>query len=83
MNNGLLPVTVSEQMLEAIFAAVKENPKTEIKIDLPAQTIEIVGTEYKESFDIAPYKKQCLENGYDDVDFLVSIREEIKAFEQK
>lgn len=83
LNNGLLPVTVSEQMLEAIFAAVKENPKTKIKIDLPAQTIEIVGTEHKESFDIAPYKKQCLENGYDDVDFLVSIREEIKAFEQK
>ena len=83
LNNGLLPVTVSEQMLEAIFAAVKENPKTEIKIDLPAQTIEIVGTEHKESFDIAPYTKQCLENGYDDVDFLVSIREEIKAFEQK
>lgn len=83
LNNGLLPVTVSEQMLEAIFAAVKENPETEIKIDLPAQTIEIVGTEHKESFEIAPYKKQCLVNGYDDVDFLVSIREEIKAFEQK
>ncbi len=83
LNNGLLPVTVSEQMLEAIFAAVKENPATEIKIDLPAQTIEIVGTEHKESFEIAPYKKQCLVNGYDDVDFLVSIREEIKAFEQK
>lgn len=83
LNNGLLPVTVSEQMLSEIFAAVKENPATEIKIDLPAQTIEIVGTEYKESFEIAPYKKQCLVNGYDDVDFLVSIREEIKAFEQK
>ncbi len=83
LNNGLLPVTVSEQMLAAIFAAVEQNPKTEIKIDLPAQTIEIVGTEYKESFEIAPYKKQCLVNGYDDVDFLVSIREEIKAFEVK
>ena len=83
LNNGLLPVTVSEQMLEAIFAAVNKNPETEIKIDLPAQTIEIVGTEHKESFEIAPYKKQCLVNGYDDVDFLVSIREEIKAFEQK
>ena len=83
LNNGLLPVTVSEQMLAAIFAAVEANPKTEIKIDLPAQTIEIVGTEHKESFEIAPYKKQCLVNGYDDVDFLVSIREEIKAFEQK
>ena len=83
LNNGLLPVTVSEQMLSEIFATVKENPATEIKIDLPAQTIEIVGSEHKESFEIAPYKKQCLVNGYDDVDFLVSIREEIKAFEQK
>ena len=83
LNNGLLPVTVSEQMLAAIFAAVEANPKTEIKIDLPAQTIEIVGTEYKESFEIAPYKKQCLVNGYDDVDFLVSIRSEIESFEQK
>ena len=83
LNNGLLPVTVSEQMLEAIFAAVNANPKAELKIDLPAQTIEIVGTEYKESFEIAPYKKQCLVNGYDDVDFLVSIREEIEVFEQK
>ncbi len=83
LNNGLLPVTVSEQMLEAIFVAVKENPKAELKIDLPAQTIEIVGSEHKESFEIAPYKKQCLVNGYDDVDFLVSIRSEIEAFEQK
>lgn len=83
LNNGLLPVTVSEHMLAAIFAKVESDPKTEIKIDLPAQTIEIVGTEYKESFEIAPYKKQCLVNGYDDVDFLVSIRSEIEAFEQK
>ena len=83
LNNGLLPVTVSEQMLAAIFAAVESDPKTEIRIDLPEQTIEIVGTEWKESFEIAPYKKQCLVNGYDDVDFLVSIRTEIEAFEQK
>ena len=83
LNNGLLPVTVSEQMLEAIFAAINANPKAELRIDLPAQTIEIVGTEHKESFEIAPYKKQCLVNGYDDVDFLVSIREEIEVFEQK
>ena len=83
LNNGLLPVTVSEQMLAAIFAAVESDPKTEIRIDLPEQTIEIAGTEWKESFEIAPYKKQCLVNGYDDVDFLVSIRTEIEAFEQK
>ena len=83
LNNGLLPVTVSEQMLAAIFAAVEANPATELKIDLEAQTIEIVGAEQKESFEIAPYKKQCLINGYDDVDYLVSIREEIQQFEQK
>ena len=83
LNNGLLPVTVSEQMLAAIFAAVETNPATELKIDLEAQTIEIVGAKQKESFEIAPYKKQCLMNGYDDVDYLVSIREEIQQFEQK
>ena len=83
LNNGLLPVTVSEQMLAAIFAAVEANPATELKIDLEAQTIEIVGAEQKESFEIALYKKQCLMNGYDDVDYLVSIREEIQQFEQK
>lgn len=82
LNNGLLPVTVSEQMLASIFEAVNANPTTEIKIDLEAQTIEIVGTDKKESFDIAPYKKQCLMNGYDDVDYLVSIRHEIEEFEK-
>lgn len=83
LNNGLLPVTVSETMLAEIFKAAEEDPATELKIDLEAQTIEIVGTSSKESFDIAPYKKQCLMNGYDDVDFLVSIRNEIEHFEQR
>lgn len=82
LNNGLLPVTVSEQMLASIFEDVNADPTTEIKIDLEAQTIEIVGTDKKESFDIAPYKKQCLMNGYDDVDYLVSIRHEIEEFEK-
>jgi 3-isopropylmalate/(R)-2-methylmalate dehydratase small subunit len=83
LNNGLLPVTVSQEMLEAIFKAAESNPSTQLKIDLEAQTIEIEGTSRKESFDIAPYKKQCLMNGYDDVDYLVSIHQEIKDFEQK
>ena len=83
LNNGLLPVVVSEQMLAAIFNASEVDPTAELKIDLPAQTIELVGSDYKESFEIAPYKKECLMNGYDDVDFLVSIRQEIEAFEQK
>lgn len=83
LNNGLLPVVVSEQMLAAIFNATSVDPSAQLMIDLPAQTIELVGSDYKETFDIAPYKKECLMNGYDDVDFLVSIRSEIEAFEQK
>ena len=83
LNNGLLPVQVSDDMLVAIFKAIETNPATELKIDLEAQTIEIEGTTLKESFEIAPYKKQCLMNGYDDVDYLVSIHQEIKEFEQK
>ncbi len=83
LNNGLLPVQVSDDMLAAIFKAIKTNPATQLKIDLEAQTIEIEGTTLKESFEIAPYKKQCLMNGYDDVDYLVSIHQEIKEFEQK
>lgn len=83
LNNGLLPVQVSDNMLTAIFQAIEANPATQLKIDLEAQTIEIEGSTIKESFEIAPYKKQCLMNGYDDVDYLVSIHQEIKEFEQK
>ena len=83
LNNGLLPVVVSEQMLAEIFKAAEQDAKMELYIDLPAQTIEIAGTNIKESFEIAPYKKECLMSGYDDVDFLVSIRSEIETFENK
>lgn len=83
LNNGVLPVKVSEKMLAAIFAAVERDPATQIKIDLEAQTIRIVGTDMLEQFEISAYKKQCLMNGYDDVDYLVSIRPEIEAFESR
>lgn len=83
LNNGLLPVVVSEAMLARIFEAAGKDAGMELYIDLPAQTIEIVGTDMKENFEIAPYKKQCLISGYDDVDFLVSIREEIESFEKR
>ena len=83
LNNGLLPVMVSEQMLAEIFAAAEKDAGMQLYIDLPAQTIEIVGTDMKEQFEIAPYKKQCLMSGYDDVDFLVSIRTEIESFEKR
>lgn len=81
LNNGLLPVTVSEEMLSAIFKAVEQDPKAELKIDLEAQTIQLVGSTLEESFEISPYKKECLKNGYDDVDYLVSIRHEVETFE--
>ena len=83
LNNGLLPVVVSEQMLAEIFKAAEADASMQLYIDLPAQTIEIVGTDTKEQFEIAPYKKQCLMSGYDDVDFLVSIRKEIESFEKR
>ena len=83
LNNGLLPVVVSEAMLAEIFAAAEKDAGMELYIDLPAQTIEIVGSGIKELFEIAPYKKECLMSGYDDVDFLVSIRSEIEAFEKR
>ena len=83
LNTGLLPVVVSEQMLAEIFAAAEKDANMQLDIDLPAQTIAIVGTDIKESFEIAPYKKQCLMSGYDDVDFLVSIRSEIETFEKR
>ena len=83
LNNGLLPVVVSEQMLAEIFKAAEADASMQLYIDLPAQTIEIVGTGMKEQFEIAPYKKQCLMSGYDDVDFLVSIRKEIESFEKR
>ena len=83
LNNGLLPVVLSEQMLAEIFAAAEKDAGMQLYIDLPAQTIEIMGTDTKEQFEIAPYKKQCLMSGYDDVDFLVSIRTEIESFEKR
>ena len=83
LNNGLLPVVVSDNMLAEIFEAAEKDAGMQLHIDLPAETIEIVGTDIKESFNIAPYKKQCLMNGYDDVDFLVSIQSEIELFEKR
>lgn len=83
LNNGLLPVIVSEDMLAKIFHAIEQDVSTQIKIDLDAQTIEIMGTDHKASFEISAYKKQCLMNGYDDVDYLTSIRDEIAEFEQR
>ncbi|HVX49689.1 MAG TPA: 3-isopropylmalate dehydratase small subunit [Chitinophagaceae bacterium] len=81
LNNFLLPIVVSDAFLEKIFSAVEQNPATEIEVNLPGQYIKITTTGEQESFDINSYKKTCLLNGYDDIDYLLSINKEIEAFE--
>ncbi|MDH5474522.1 MAG: 3-isopropylmalate dehydratase small subunit [Cyclobacteriaceae bacterium] len=82
LNNGLLPVQVSEQFLTSFFDRVSKDSSTKIKVDLENQEIEIVGTSEKENFQISAYKKECLMNGYDDIDYLVSLKEEIELYEK-
>lgn len=78
LNNGVLPVQVSEDFLRKIFALSNEDTLT---VDLTKQTITINSTEEQESFEINSYKKTCLLNGYDDIDYLLSIKEDIQQFE--
>ena len=79
LNNFLLPVTVSEGFLSKLFEVVTKNPETEIEVNLEKQTISAGGE--TESFDINSYKKTCLLNGYDDIDYLLSSKKEIEEFE--
>lgn len=81
LNNGLLPVVVSPVFLQKIFTAIENNNAAVFKIDLENQEIEIVATQEKASFDINPYKKTCLLNGYDDIDYLLSMKDKIQAYE--
>lgn len=83
LNNGLLPVQVSPGFLKKLFRVIAENPSAEIKTDLENQKIEISDTGESEKFDIDPYKKTCLINGFDDIDYLVSKLDSIKKFEEK
>lgn len=80
-NNFLVPVQVSEGFLQKIFTAIEKDPKTELEVSVANQTITITATGEQESFDINAYKKTCLVNGYDDIDYLLSIRGEIEVFE--
>ncbi len=81
INVGILPVTVSPEFLDKIFQAIEKDPKTELEVSLPEQTITIVATGEQESFDINGYKKHNLLNGFDDIDYLRAMKEEIGAFE--
>jgi len=82
LNNGLLPVQISEGFLAKIFAALEKDPETKIRVDLIRQEIVLDASGEKENFDINPYKKECLLNGYEDIDYLVSRKDKIQAFEK-
>ena len=82
-NCFVLPVVVSKAFQEELFASIAANPKMEVKVDLPNQTITNMATGHSESFDINGYKKYCLMNALDDIDFLLENKEKIEAYENK
>ncbi|PWE01030.1 3-isopropylmalate dehydratase small subunit [Marinilabilia rubra] len=82
LNNGLLPVQVSKEFLEQLFQAIEKDPATKIEIDLENQKISLLPEGPSESFEINPYKKKCLLNGFDDIDYLLNISEEITKWEE-
>src|ERR1700712_132272 len=85
LNNFCLPVTVSDEYLKELFDAIVHKPSTRIVVDLESQSIHFEGKDVivKEKFEISPYKRTCLLNGYDDIEYLLSMKEEITAFEKQ
>lgn len=83
LNNGVLPVVVSEGFLADLFAAVDSDPKTTVTVNLEKQQITNNSNGKSESFDINPYKKECLLSGFDDIDYLLSKKTDIEAYEKQ
>lgn len=83
LNNGLLPVIVEEEILQQILKKVQDDPQTEILVNLETQKLEVPVLGINVTFEINPYKKTCMINGYDDIDFLLSLKEEITTFEKE
>ncbi|HEX8429411.1 3-isopropylmalate dehydratase small subunit [Hymenobacter sp.] len=82
LNTGLLPLQVTDAELSNLFALVEQDADTQFVVNLPEQTLHVPATNQTIHFDIDPYKKECLINGYDDIDFLVSQKQAIEAYEQ-
>lgn len=82
LNNFVLPVVVSEQFLAELFASIKADPQTKVRVDLPNQTITNLATGKSENFEINGYKKHCLMNGLDDIDYLLTNKEKTEAYEK-
>jgi len=83
LNTGLLPLQVDDKVLARLLAAIEADPQLELVVDLPAQTLAVPTWHETVSFAIDPYKKECLINGYDDIDFLVNQKSAIEAYEQQ
>lgn len=83
LNNGILPVVVSPEFLEKIFTSIEKDAGSLFEVDLENQTFTIKATGESTGFTINPYKKHCMINGLDDIDYLASIKEEITAFEKQ
>lgn len=83
LNNGLLPVQVSPEFLEDLLAQLTKDPATKVEVDLPKQTISLLGLDLSSNFTISQHKKACLLQGFDDIDYLLSQKEAITEFEQK
>jgi 3-isopropylmalate/(R)-2-methylmalate dehydratase small subunit len=80
LNIGVLPVTISPEFAEVLFHAIEENPQTEVEVNIDKQTITLLSTGQSESFEINTYKKENMKNGFDDIDYLLNIKEEIITF---
>lgn len=83
LNNGLLPVQVSETFLKKLLDATTANPETKIEVNLERLTITLLSTQEKESFEVNGFKRECMLKGYDNIDFLLSQKGDIKAFEKQ
>ncbi len=83
LNNGLLPVQVPDIFLKNLLDITTKDPEGQTRVDLEKQEITLLSTGEKESFEINPYKKNCLQNGFDDIDYLVSILDKVAEFEKQ
>lgn len=83
LNNGILPIVISETFLQKLFKDIENNPATTVTVDLINQKVTNNASDESESFDINPYKKNCLLNGLDDIDFLLSNKDKIEKYEQQ
>lgn len=83
LNNGLLPIQITETFLQAIIDKASADQNIKLEVNLEKEEISLVGSSLSERFDINPYKKYCLQNGFDDIDFLLNKKSEIEAFEKQ